>query len=338
MNAASLSEGSRDPRIRVFHFAHDAPLPLVVESLGEAIPLADWCAENRSWIRTRVLEHGGVLFRNFSVPTPADFERAAQATWGQLFAEYGDLPRTAAGERIYESTPYPPDQMILWHNESAHLGNWPMRINFHCVVAPVTGGCTPIVDTRELIQRLDPDVVDDFRVKGLLYVRNFCAGIEPTWQEFFHTTDRATVERICRDAGSEFQWLPDGGLRIRTRTQGVARHPDTGDELFFNQVQLHHIQSVDAEAREALRELFRDDELPRNVCFGDGSPIPDSVIEHIGREFERASVRFAWRKGDTIFLDNMRVAHGRDPYSGPRKIVVALAQMVTGERVLASQN
>jgi len=304
------------------------PLPLVVEPTTEGIPLAEWCAANRDWIAARSREHGGILFRGFLVPTPADFERAARNTWGELFADYGDLPRNSAGEKIYESTPYPADQMILWHNESSHLPSWPMRINFHCVVPAAKGGCTPIIDTRALMHQLDPQVVEDFRTKGLLYVRNFSAGIDPTWEEFFHTTDKARVEQMCRDAGSEFEWLPNGGLRIKTRTHGVARHYETGDELFFNQVQLHHIYCVDEETREGLRALFDDSELPRNVSYGDGRPIPDEVMQHIGEVFETVCVRFTWQKGDTIFLDNMRVSHARDTYEGPRKIVVALAQMV----------
>jgi len=321
--------------VRTSLAAHGQTLPLIVEPSAPGVALAEWCAANRAWIEARILEHGGVLFRGFDVPTPADFERAAKATWGELFADYGDLPRNSAGEKIYESTPYPADQMILFHNESSHLPSWPMRINFHCVVAAPVGGCTPIIDTRELMHQLDPAVVENFRTKGLLYVRNFSAGVDPTWEEFFHTTDRSKVEQMCRDAGSDFEWLPNGGLRIKTKTHGVAKHPDTGDELFFNQVQLHHIYCVDEETRDGLRALFNDDELPRNVYYGDGTPIPDEVMDHIGKVFEQVCVRFKWQKGDTIFLDNMRVSHARDTFEGPRHIVVALGRMMNADQLPA---
>ena len=42
------------------------------------------------------------------------------------------------------------------------------------------------------------------------------------------------------------------------------------------------------------------------------------------------AVRFQWQHGDMVSLDNMLVAHARDPYVGPRKIVVALGDMVDG--------
>ena len=38
-------------------------------------------------------------------------------------------------------------------------------------------------------------------------------------------------------------------------------------------------------------------------------------------------MRADWQEGDIALLDNMLTAHARDPYSGPRKIVVAMGQM-----------
>jgi alpha-ketoglutarate-dependent taurine dioxygenase len=35
---------------------------------------------------------------------------------------------------------------------------------------------------------------------------------------------------------------------------------------------------------------------------------------------------FPWRTGDVLMLDNMLTAHARDPFEGPRKVVVAMAQ------------
>lgn len=37
-----------------------------------------------------------------------------------------------------------------------------------------------------------------------MYVRNFSTGVDPTWEAFFHTSDKATVEKMCRDAGRDF--------------------------------------------------------------------------------------------------------------------------------------
>jgi alpha-ketoglutarate-dependent taurine dioxygenase len=302
-----------------------------VRSGRSGIDLADWSRERRDWIDAQLLQSGSILFRGFDVGDPSAFSAAAHAISGDLFADYGDLPRNAAGEKIYESTPYRADERILFHNESSHASSWPMRIHFYCAAPASRGGCTPIIDTRKIVELLDPEIVAEFEAKGLLYVRNFIDGVEPTWQRFFGTSDRAIVEERCRQRASAFSWRSDGGLTVRDRTHALSTHPVTGERIFFNQIQLHHISCLDEDAREGLLALFDDDELPRNVYFGDGTPIPDDIMHHIGDVYERISVRFAWERNDVIVLDNMLTAHGRDSYEGERQILVALAQVVDAQ-------
>jgi hypothetical protein len=80
--------------------------------------------------------------------------------------------------------------------------------------------------------------------------------------------------------------------------------------------------------RQSLLSLFSREDLPRHVYYGDGTPIEDAVMDHIGEVYEANAVRFQWQQGDLVSLDNMLTAHARDPYVGPRKIVVALGDMV----------
>ena len=64
---------------------------------------------------------------------------------------------------------------------------------------------------------------------------------------------------------------------------------------------------------------------------GDGSLIPDAVLDHIGEVYEKICVRIPWQAGDVIMLDNMLAAHARDPYEGPRQIVVAMGRITSDE-------
>jgi hypothetical protein len=277
-----------------------------------------------------MLDRGAVLLRGFDLRTADQFEAAATALTSELYGGYGDLPREGASENIYQSTPYPKDQPILFHSESSHLSSWPTRISFFCLVPSETGGETPLADTREIADRLDPEVLAEFESKGLVYVRNF-SGLDVSWQQFFQTEDRAEVERQCVAGGMAFEWLDDGAhLRVRQPTAAVRNHPITGDRLFFNQIQLHHPYYLPDEIRDSLRGMVdSDDELPRNVTFGDGSPISDEVAEHVIKTYWDTCVMFPWQAGDIISLDNMRTAHARMPFTGERRIAVAMAGMTS---------
>jgi alpha-ketoglutarate-dependent taurine dioxygenase len=305
-------------------------LPLVMEPESFDVDLAEWLGANKAYIDEKISSHGGILFRGFGLKTPTEFERAAASMCGELFAEYGDLPREGVGGNVYTSTPYPQDKSILYHNESSHLGSWPARINFFCVVAAAEGGATPIVDCRKVYQGLDARIRERLERNGLLYVRNFHPGMDVSWQRFFGTEDRDAVERSCKRYGMTCEWASPDGLRVKQRCQAVLRHPKTGEMSFFNQVQLHHVHCLDPEVRQSLLSIFTEEGLPRNVLYGDGSPIESSVMDHIGETYERYAIRFNWQQGDLISLDNMLTAHARDPYVGPRKIVVALGDMVNG--------
>jgi alpha-ketoglutarate-dependent taurine dioxygenase len=302
-------------------------LPLMVTPAVDNVDLAAWCASHSDDVERYLDRHGAILFRGFPLAGAPEFEAVASTIAGELFGEYGDLPPEETGQRIYHSTPYPPDKMILFHNESSHFSSWPLRQFFFCVVPSQEQGETPLLDCREVYRELDREIVEAFERKDLMYVRNFSEGVDVPWQDFFHTDERAVVERTCEKAGMSCEWT-ELGLRVRQHAKGVRTHPRTGEPIFFNQVQLHHVACLDEETQTALRQLFADEDLPRNVYYGDGTPIPDEVVERIGEVYERLCVETPWQKGDLIALDNMLVAHARRPFAGERKIIVGMGKMV----------
>ncbi len=302
--------------------------PLLLTPTAGRVDLAAWATENRAFLASSLLRSGAILFRGFDLSTPADFEHAAGAVCPELFGEYGDLPREGVSGKVYGSTPYPANQSILFHNESSHLPRWPLKQFFGCMAASETGGETPLLDCREVARSLDRPIFDRFAEKGLLYVRNFCEDIDVSWQHFFKTEDKKAVEKICTDGGMLCEWVRGRTLRIKQRARAVARHPVTGDTVFFNQVQLHHPYCLDPATRKSLISLFKEEGLPRNVYYGDGAKIEDAVMAELDRLYWRTAKAYPWQTGDMIMLDNMLVAHARKPFTGTRKIVVAMGEMV----------
>ena len=98
--------------------------------------------------------------------------------------------------------------------------------------------------------------------------------------------------------------------------------------VFFNQIQLHHISCLPPSVQDSLRSMLDEEDFPRNVYYGDGSAIEGSVVQSIVDLYDRLAVGFKWQKRDVLMLNNMLVAHSRNPFSGTRKIVVALGSMV----------
>lgn len=115
----------------------------------------------------------------------------------------------------------------------------------------------------------------------------------------------------------------------RQYRSAATTHPKTGEPVFFNQIQLHHVSCLDQEVRDALFALFRPEDLPRNVCYGDGSPIEDETVRRITSLYWEHAMAFLWQAKDILLVDNMLMAHARNPFTGSRKIVVAMGEMVT---------
>jgi alpha-ketoglutarate-dependent taurine dioxygenase len=200
-----------------------------------------------------------------------------------------------------------------------------MKIFFFCQRPATRGGETPIADCRKVFERIDPKVRQRFIEKGWMLVRNFGHGLSLSWQSVFQTEERSAVETYCREAGIETEWRGDR-LRTKQVRQAVARHPVTGEPVWFNHAAFFHVSTLESSTREGLLAGLEEEELPNNTYYGDGSPIETSVLDEIREAYQRETVSFAWQERDLLMLDNMLVAHGRNPYTGPRKILVAMAE------------
>ncbi|GAB2198754.1 non-ribosomal peptide synthetase [Sessilibacter sp. MAH4] len=303
-------------------------LPYVFLCNNSDINSTVWVKEYIDTIHEKLLSHGAVLFRNFGLQTPVDFEQFVESMHPQLFGKYGDLPKKEGGKNIYRSTPYPDDRMILFHNESSHMSRWPRKQWFFSEIVATEGGATPIVDCRLVYQQLPENIKYKLLNNGLLYARTFLPGVDVSWQDFFKTDSKQQVETICETSKIQWQWLQNNkGLQISQRSPGIIKHPITQEFSFFNQVQLHHPACLEPEVRQDLVALVDQDQLPRNVYYGDGSVISDEEMAVIGELYEVNAIRPSWQAGDVLMVDNMLIAHARDPFKGPRKIAVAMADM-----------
>lgn len=310
-------------------------LPFVVEHGANDGPhdpglLVSWYKENESLVEQKLLKHGAVLFRGFRANTPSAFARFTRAVAPGLLDCLDDNgPRTKLTTGIYTSTEYPAEYQLSMHSEYAYSHKYPAKLFFCCVVKPGVGGETPLADNRQILKRLMPGVVDEFRHKRVKYLRNLHggSGFGLSWQSAFQTTDRAVVENYCRAMSVNIEWKADGGLRLTHTFDAVVTHPRTGEQVWFNQAPQFHPSDYPTDIYESLMNSYRgkEDELPQVSCFGDDTPIDVAALRHIRETMFKQAVVNPWHEGDVVVIDNVLTCHGRMPFSGQRKILLAMS-------------
>ena len=302
-------------------------MPLLIQPSPGSGDLIGWAEAHRDVIDRQLGEQGALLFRGFPLETAEELERfVAAASGGSLEYTERSSPRSQVSGKIYTSTDYPPEMPIFLHNEQSYNRTFPLRILFFCLVPAEQGGATPICDVRKVYRRIDPGIRRRFAREGYLYVRNFGDGFGLSWQEAFGTSDPAAVESYCREQEIDFEWKPGGRLRTKQHRRAVGLHPRTGEPVWFNHLTFFHVSTLEPQVQTALRAELADEDLPNNTWYADGSAIEPDVMEHLRAAYRAETLSFPWQRGDLLMLDNMLTAHARESFTGPRKIVVAMAQ------------
>jgi alpha-ketoglutarate-dependent taurine dioxygenase len=311
-----------------------AGLPLILTPAVAGVDPLAWAEANRAGIEEKLLRHGALLFRGFGLSGIEGLQAFVRAVCGELL-EYRERssPRSELADRVYTSTDYPAEQPIFPHNEHSYARRFPLKLFFSCITPSETGGETPIGDTRRIFQRIDPDIRRRFEEKGWMYVRNFHPGFGLAWQTVFQTDDRSRVEEYCREAGIDWEWRSGDRLRTRQVRPVTARHPRSGETVWFNHATFFHVSTLPAAIREPLLRDFGEEDLPNNTWYGDGLPIEPEVAAHLREAYLGEMVELPWQEGDILLIDNMLTAHARNPFTGPRKVVVAMADPHTRDDV-----
>jgi alpha-ketoglutarate-dependent taurine dioxygenase len=329
-------------------FLDDRQLPAVVvpectnppdASRGALARLLETRRADLAAVRHR---HGAVLFRGFEIGGGEAFAQLVERYFGGPAAPYvgGTSPRQPVAGHVYESTRFPHRLRLPQHNEMSYLPSPPRELLFFCEVPPQRGGETPLADSRLLYRSLPEDLRSEFETRGVRYSRHYlgrraslvrlaaaASGIHRSWREAFGTEDRAAVERQCRSSGLELRWDRLDAARVSNRLPATAVHPVTGETVWFNQAAtlmptprshgllrflLYHAAYPDPGTR------------PFHVCFGDGGAIARGDLERIQETTDRLTVTFPWQRDDLLLVDNFLVTHGRMPFRGERRILVAM--------------
>jgi alpha-ketoglutarate-dependent taurine dioxygenase len=103
--------------------------------------------------------------------------------------------------------------------------------------------------------------------------------------------------------------------------------------VWFNQAHLFHVSALEPTVRQYLLAEFKEQDLPRNAFYGDGTSIEEPLLDEIRQAYNDEMVTFAWQQADILLLDNMLAAHARESFAGPRRILVGMSETFQNEHL-----
>lgn len=325
-------------------FLNKQKLPLVIEP-NSPNPTYDGLLEllrsSKDEIVQKLHQYGGILFRGFPIDSPQQFNDTITALGLGKCLDYigGDSPRNKIYDKVYTSTEASPEFKIPLHNELSYVKHFANHIYFWCDVPPAADGETIIGDARAIYRGMDSGVRERFEKSGLKYISryyyknaliDFINKFQPghkTWMVSFEAQSKEEVEEKCRKLEFDFKWLPKDWLQIERRRPAVHAHPVTGEKVWFNQA---HTFDFNPKFLGWMRyigaKLFYSipNTLVNEVQFNDGTKIPRKDMYHILDTLDKNTIKFQWKHGDLLVLDNILAMHGRAPFKGKRRILTAL--------------
>jgi alpha-ketoglutarate-dependent taurine dioxygenase len=288
-----------------------------------------WAAAHKNALRAAVAEHGSVLVRGLELRDAAEVSAVfGQLSNGLMIEREAFASRRLYSDGVYSSATWPANQPMCMHHELSYTLEFPGLMLFACLSAPTRGGATAVADSRAVLSALPAELVTRFERDGWMLTRSYNDEIGASVAEAFGTEDRSAVEAYCRANGIGFEWQSDGGLHTWQRRSAVVHHPVTGQRCWFNQIAFLNEWTIDPEVREYLVDMYGDDGLPFNTRFGNGDPIGADVVQLLNQVYEHNTVREPWQAGDLMLVDNIRTAHSREAYEGPREVLVGMADPV----------
>ncbi|EST38308.1 hypothetical protein N566_08155 [Streptomycetaceae bacterium MP113-05] len=305
--------------------------PVIVHtpSFGSMAEATAWLSTHRAAIQAELHRSGAVMLRGLPVEDSATFAAARDALIAER-AGYKEkaTPRTDFGEGVFSSTDLPAAQPIRLHNENSYTLDFPGVLLFGCITAPVTGGATTVGDMRKALALLPPQLTARFAEAGWLLVRNYSDLAGMPWRKAFSSDDPTGAEEYCDAHAIGYEWLDEDTLRTRQLRSAIIAHPATGERTWFNHFAFWNARSLDEDVRDVLIENFGEDGLPFHTYLGDGTALTDAEVDAVNDVYEAVTVRESWQCGDLMLVDNILCAHGREAFSGNRRILVAMGEPV----------
>lgn len=323
------------PDVKTWHAGKNVP-PLFIQPVNDKLSTFEafnaWLTEHRAAVDDAIFEYGAVLFRGFPVTSAEEFDRLMDN-----FPRYqegyvaGMSPRDTVKGKVLESTRLVNDFKICLHSEMAYMKHYPARIALFCKQAAPVRGSTTLGSMDEFMARLPADLRAKLERHKAHIVRSFApAGASKGkaevdhhsnigWDSAFYTESKEEVERLCDRLGIQYEWNEDGSLSLTEEVPIFTAHPRDGKLYYRSNLHTNRV----AEGRSDIT-VSRRTKRPEGHYLDNGEMLTDEETNIITGLYDAIELDWRYENGDVAIADNLKCAHGRDTFEGPREVMVAL--------------
>jgi alpha-ketoglutarate-dependent taurine dioxygenase len=306
------------------------------EGFHSVADAANWVADRRSQLLSEAHKHGAILFRDFPLALPEDFDSFVAALGIENFPYKRSLSnavRVNFTERVFSANEAPAAVKIFLHHEMAQTPLYPSTILFFCQLPAEEGGATPICRSDILYERVRaecPEFIAKLESCGLKYSNVMPGNDDPnsgmgrSWQSTLGVETKEEAETRLQSLGYSWQWLDNDTLRVTTPVLPAVREIAPGRKTLFNQLIAAYAGWSDQrnDPSSAIRH-------------GDDSKLDAAAVGRLIALADELTYDMAWQAGDVVLVDNTVAMHGRRPFVGRRKVLASLGDMQTHSFQLA---
>lgn len=325
-NLPKVLDGARDG----FPYCYDAV------SNAEDFTIQEWADACRITMDEDLHKYGAVVFRGLPMKNPEEFGQWMRGlnwrTMGEKEALKCMFARSMSSKNVNEmvrtASDDPPEYTIEPHSEY-HTVGFPAKIFLWCEQPATHGGEWPVTDIRAVYKDLKPDVVAKFEELGVNYQVCYPDRANAhynNWEDNI-SPDKEFVETYLAYQGYEWKWGDDNSLTYWQVFPVNKTHPKTGEKAWFNQIHAQHRTFYTNHPLFVHKPKTDTEGWPVDCCYGDGTKIPQDILDHIRETVWKHTYAVPQQPGDLLVCDNLLAMHGRMGYSPPgsRKVYASVS-------------
>ncbi len=243
---------------------------------------------------------------------------------------YGNTVRNKIkGSSSLLVTPWPKELSVLPHNELSYHTEFPKNACFICKEPAPYGGETSIYDCAKAFEYLSPDFQRKASSHNVIFRKRYVQALDhgryPSWQQVVgeDTTHEDMIDHVS-SMGYDYTVLQ---LEEKGSVTTVVETQLTRPMVYEYQGKQCLHSSVVGIAPYWYEEVWPGKEPPLTATWDNGEPFSFEELRHMEKALLSARIRYNnWQKHDVMFLDNLKIAHGRLPFIGERVTGLMAAQ------------